>query len=216
MPSDGSCSGWPGVLLPSWRKFLMSSMRERIAGQVQQRVQQHRAVAVREHEAVAVRPQRIAGVVLQEVAPQHLRRCRPCPSACPGGRSWRAARRPWRARGWHWRVRGVWSCGGASRGSGEPRRVHDATSGRAFSTTGARCSIAALEACARAPRAGARADARKRVRTRRARHDLSSRTAAAWACFTLSATPKCALRQGPRGTWFTAPPPGRSVRLIRS
>ena len=75
----------------------------RIAGQMEQRVEQHRAVARRQHEAIAIGPvgrarRRSAGTC--RTAPS---RRRPCPSACPDGRSWRPARRPWRAPGSHWR-----------------------------------------------------------------------------------------------------------------
>ena len=65
-------SGWPGALLPHWRKLLDVVQRQVVAGQVQQAVEQHRAVPGREHEAVAIGPVGIARVVLEEARPQHV------------------------------------------------------------------------------------------------------------------------------------------------
>ena len=77
-------SGWPGVLRVQLAEALAAPPSAGIAGQVQQRVLQHRAVAVGQHEAVAVGPVRVGGIVLEEVRATALRRCPPCPSACPG------------------------------------------------------------------------------------------------------------------------------------
>ena len=110
--------GMPGGLAAELAETLELLDRQRVAGQMQQRVQQHRAVAVGEHEAVAVRPVRVCRVVLAGSRATAPRRCRPCPSARRGGRSWPAARRPWPGRGWRWRVRGVWSCGSSSAAHG--------------------------------------------------------------------------------------------------
>ena len=76
-------SGWPGHLLPSWRKcFRSSSATEGVpsrsyfssteydAGQVQQRIEQGRGVARRQHEAVAVGPDRVGGIEAQKLLPQ--------------------------------------------------------------------------------------------------------------------------------------------------
>ncbi len=106
MPTSGSCSGWPAVRRTELPEVLQLIELQRIAREVQQRVQQHRPVAVRQHEAVAVRPERVRRGCASGSRATAPRRCRPCPSARPDGRSWPAGRHPSREHEWRWRAPG--------------------------------------------------------------------------------------------------------------
>ena len=76
-------SGWPGHLLPSWRKCFRSSSAtagvpsrsysastETTPVRCKQRIEQGRGVPRRQHEAVAVGPDRVGRVEAQKLLPQ--------------------------------------------------------------------------------------------------------------------------------------------------
>ena len=87
-----------------------SSMRQRVAGQVQ-----HANTAASSRGRSTARSGRdrtSAGCpgCASGSRSTALRRCPPCPSACPDGRNWPAAPHPCSGRGWRWRApRAAWA-----------------------------------------------------------------------------------------------------------